>query len=185
MECQEKTKKQLPINIQMTKYSLNDIIKMISELASKINAPGFSLPTYNFPIGDATPYIEVDNDGYMYYIISERGTEFSRKKFDDIDDFLYTIFSGETFSMACAYELKNRIEDKDCRRIIFEKQEELLGQLNETWRERGYARHQLFLKVAPFDDLAGLRATYCGELRKQGYSESEIDKLVYEKYPKN
>jgi len=63
----------------MTKYSLNDIIKMISELASKINAPGYSLPTYNFPIGDATPYIEVDNDGYMYFIISERGTEFSRK----------------------------------------------------------------------------------------------------------
>ena len=169
----------------MTKYSLNDIIKMISELAPRINAPGSSLPTYNFPIGDATPYIEVDNDGYMYFIISERGTEFSREKFDDIDDFLYHIFSSATFSMACAYELKNRIEDKDCRRMIFEKQEELLGQLNETWRERKHASHLLLLKGAPFDDLAGLRATYWGELRKQGYSESEIDKLAYEKYPKN
>ena len=118
----------------------------------------------------------------MYFIISERGTEFSREKFDDIDDFLYHIFSSATFSMSCAYELKNRIVGKDCRRIIFEKQEELLGQLNETWRERKHASH---LKAAPFDDLASLRATYWGELRKQGYSEPEIDKLAYEKYPKN
>ena len=169
----------------MTTHSLDDIADMIAKLASKINAPYGSLPTYNFPIGDATPYIEVDDDGFMYFVISERGTEFSREKFDNIDDFLYRIFSSATFSMACSYELKHRIEDKDCRRIIFAKQEELLGQLNEIWRERGHAKNLLFIKAAPFDDLAGLRATYCGELRKQGYSEEEIDKLAYEKYPQN
>ena len=169
----------------MTKYSLDDIVTTIAALAAKINAPYGSLPTYNFPIGDATPYIEVDDEGFMYFIISERGTEFSREKFDNIDDFLYRIFSRATFSMACSYELKHRIEGKDCRRIIFAKQEELLGQLNETWRERRYARHQLFLKAAPYDDLAGLRATYCRELRNQGYSEEDIDKISYAKYPKN
>jgi hypothetical protein len=33
------------------------------------------------------------------------------------------------------------------------------------------------------DDLASLRVTFCGQLRKQGLSDSEIDKLAYEKYP--
>jgi len=170
---------------KMTKHSLDDILKRITELASKINAPAHLLPTYHFPIGDATPYIEVDDNGYMFFIISERGTEFSREKFDNIDDFLYRIFSGVTFSMACRYELKNRIEDKDCRRMIFTKQVELLERLNDTWGERQNATHQLFLKAAPFDDLASLRVTYWVELRKQGYPEADCEKLAYEKYPKN
>jgi hypothetical protein len=87
--------------------------------------------------------------------------------------------------MASDYELKNRIEDKDCRRIMFEKQEELLGILNDTWRQRENEEHKRILKNYPFDDLAGLRATYCGQLRQQGHSENEIDKLAYQKYPEN
>jgi len=65
---------------KMTKYSLADIKKKVNELALKINAPANLLPTYNHIIGDATPCIEVDNNGYMYYVISERGQEFERKK---------------------------------------------------------------------------------------------------------
>ena len=169
----------------MTKYSLNDIIKMISELASKINAPSYSLPTYSFTRIDATPHIEVDDDGCMVYMYIERGIEFDREKFDNFDDFLYRIFSGVTFSMAVKYEFKNRIADKDSRRMIFEKQEELLGQLDVDWMARELTKHQLALKSYPFDDLANLRVIYCEELRKQGYSKTEIDKLAYEKYPKN
>lgn len=85
--------------------------------------------------------------------------------------------------MASNYELKNRIEDKDCRRIIFDKQEELLGILSDSWRQKMNQEHYWILRNYPFDDLAGLRATYCGQLRKQGYSESEIDRLAYERYP--
>lgn len=87
--------------------------------------------------------------------------------------------------MASDYEIKNRIEDKDCRRIIFDKQEELLGKLNENWRLKENAKHQSILKIYPFNDLAGLRATYCEQLRKQGLTETEIDKLAYSKYPEN
>ena len=169
----------------MTKYSLADIKKMVDELALKINAPTNLLPTYNHIIGDATPCIEVGNNGFLFYVISERGEEYSRKKTDKIDDLLYWIFASVTFEMSCAYELKNRIEDKDCRRIMFNKQEELLGQLNETWMEREQAEHQNILKSFPFDDLAGLRAIFWRKLREQGYSEKKCEKLAYEKYPKN
>ena len=170
---------------EITKYSLEDIVEMIAKLASRINAPSYLLPTYNFPRRNVTPHIEVDDDGYMFYMFIEREIEFDKEKFDNIDDFLYRIFSGVTFSMAVKYELKNRIEDKDYRRMIFAKQVELLGQLNEIWAERGRAKHLLSLKKVPFDDIAGLRATYCEELRKQGCSKQEIKKLAYEKYPEN
>ena len=166
----------------MTK-TVTEIQNIVNQLAVKINAPSYLLPTFSSPIGDATPNIEVDNLGLYNYVISERGNEYERKLTSDLNDLLYWIFASVTFSMACDYELKNRIEDKDCRRIMFQKQEQLLGLLNKDWEEKEKKEHQNILNNNPFDDLAGLRATYCGELRTKGLSESEIDKLAYEKYP--
>ncbi|MGF1923763.1 MAG: Imm63 family immunity protein [Bacteroidia bacterium] len=167
----------------MTKYSLDDIKKKVNELALKINAPTNLLPSYGQQTWDAHPYIEVDSLGFMFYIISERGQEYERKMTNKIDELLYWVFANVTFSIACAYELKNRIEDKDCRRMMFDKQEQLLGQLNDNWRQKENAEHQSILRTNPFDDLAGLRATYSGQLRQQGHSETEINKLAYAKYP--
>ncbi len=163
--------------------TLTEIQNIVNELAKKINASTYLLPTFSSPIGDATPNIEIDNSGLYNYVISERGNEYDRKITSDLNDLLYWIFSSVTFSMACDYELKNRIEDKDCRRIIFAKREELLGILSKDWEEKERKKHQSILENSPFDDLAGLRATYCGELRAKGLPESEIDKLAYEKYP--
>jgi hypothetical protein len=163
---------------------LGDIEKKVNELALKINAPSNLLPSYGQQTWDAHPYIEVDNF-FLYYVVSERGQEIERKMTDKLDDLLYWIFADVTFSMSSDYELKNRIEDKDCRRIMFDKQKELLGQLNQNWRQREDAEHQRILKNSPFDDLASLRATYFGQLRQEGLSEIEISKLAYEKYPIN
>ncbi len=169
----------------MTTYSLDDIKKKVDELAEIINATNDLLPTYGYSKDFAYPHIEIDNFGLLHYVIIERGQELERKTTDQLDDLLYWIFADVTFSMAADYELKNRIEDKDCRRIMFDKQEEFLGKLNENWRLKEKAEHQSILKRHPFDDLAGLRATYCGQLRKLGLTETEIHKLAYAKYPEN
>jgi hypothetical protein len=81
--------------------------------------------------------------------------------------------------------LNNRIETQDNRRITFEQQEQFVGIISESWRQLIHNEHLQILKNHPFDDLAGLRATYCRELREKGLEESEIDKLAYEKYPTN
>jgi hypothetical protein len=166
----------------MTK-TVTEIQNIVNQLAERINAPKYLLPTFSSPIGDATPNIEVDNLGLYNYVISERGEEYERKITSDLNDLLYWIFASVTFSMACDYELKNRIDEKDFRRIMFAKQEDLLGVLNKDWKEKERKGHQSILNNNPFDDLAGLRATYCGELREKGLSESEIQKIAYEKYP--
>jgi hypothetical protein len=169
----------------MAKYSLDDIEKQVQKLANKINVPTEILPTYGYSKDFAYPHIETDNVGFLHYVIVERGQELDRRTTDKLDDLLYWIFSNVTFTLACDFELKNRVEDKDCRRIMFDKQEELLGQLSETWRQKENAEHQYILKNHPFDDLAGLRATYCGQLRQQGHSEQNINNLAYAKYPTN
>ncbi len=165
--------------------SLNDIEKLVNELALKIDADSNLLPTYGHSIDFAYPHIEVDRCGNMHYVVVERGEEHSRKTTNNIDELLYWIFEHVTFAIACKFELKHRVEDKDCRRMIFQKQEELLGVLDRNWEKAEKNIHEKILEDYPFDDLASLRATYWGLLRKQGYSEIEIEKMAYEKYPKN
>lgn len=171
--------------VQRKMKTLTEIQNITEDLAASINAPTYLLPTFDTPIGDATPNIEVDHLGQYHFVISERGTEYERKITSNLHDLLYWIFSSVTSAMAGDYELKNRNEKKDSRRIMFEKQEELLGLLNKDWQNKERREHQSILINYPFDDLAGLRASYWGALKTKGYSESEIEKRVYERYPKN
>ena len=169
----------------MAKHSLEDIKRNVDELATKINANETLLPTYGYSSDEDYPHVEVDDKGLMHYVMVERGQEQSRETTDELNTLLYWIFKDVTFAMACSYELKNRIEDKDSRRIMFEKQEELLGILNDVWKQKQKEEHGSILEKHPFDDLAGVRASYFRHLRQQGYDENEITKLAYEKYPKN
>lgn len=170
-------------NIKMTRFSFESIKKIIYELAVKINAPEDLLPTYGYSRDFAYPHIEIDNSGLLHYVIVERGQELDHKVTDKLDDLLYWIFTSVTSDMACKYELKNRVEHRDGRRIIFEVQEELLGILNANWREKQVKENSQILARYPYDDYASLRATYCGILREKGYSEEEINQLAYDKYP--
>ncbi len=165
------------------KYSLAEIKQKVDGLAYKINAPVNLLPSYGQESVDAHPYIEVDGIGFMHYIISERGQDLERSMTHDIDDLLYTIFSGITFRMGSQFEINNRIEGQDTRRISFAKQIELLNHLNPSWGGMEDIDHQRILKNHPFDDLASLRASYFSQLRQQGVPEGEINKRAYEKYP--
>lgn len=162
--------------------TLNQIKTRVNNLAKLINVPKDSLPTYGYSRDFAYPHIEVDQIQY-HYVIVERGQEIERKSTNDLNKLLYWIFDSITFELACGFELNNRVEKQDCRRIIFAKQEGLLKTLNSEWSEIKNKEHEEILKKNPFDDLASLRATYYGELRKKGLSEIESDKLAYEKYP--
>lgn len=168
----------------MEKLSLADIEKIVNRLAATIDAPDGLLPTYGYTKDFAYPHIEVNKAG-LHYVVIERGQELDRKTTGQIDDLLYWIFEDVTFSMACKYEVKNCVADKDCRRIIFSKQEELLGKLSGDWQRKKQDDHAHIMQKHPFDDLAGLRATYYGQLRQQGYAETDIERLAYAKYPGN
>jgi hypothetical protein len=54
--------------------------------------------------------------------------------------------------MAICYELKNRVEDQDCRRIAFPKQIELLNRISSEMGARGAAEIEEILRRHPYDD---------------------------------
>jgi Immunity protein 63 len=164
---------------------VEEIKKQIGEFAEKIDLAENSLSQLWIENDFASPYIKIDDSGYMHLIVRERGQISEDKIAKDINQLLYWIFSGITFSMACSFELKNRIESQDCRRMIFTKQNELLKKLNIDWSEKEIKSQEAILKNYPFDDLAGLRASYFRELRNKGYSENDIEILAYKKYPEN
>ncbi len=135
----------------MNLLTLKEIETEVNRLAKIINAPQDGLPTYGFSRDFAYPHIEVDARGY-HYVIVERGEELKRETTLDLQELLFLIFKDVTFSMATQYELKNRIKDKDCRRMYFIKQEELLGLLDPQWAVKQKEYHADILKIHPFND---------------------------------
>jgi hypothetical protein len=132
------------------KTTLSEIQKMIETLAKQIDVPQYLLPTYNNTLEGS--HIEIDRKGSLYYFETERGQENLRYLAKDIDDLLYKVFKGATLMMAANYELKHRIKGQSTRRVMFAKQERMLGVLDEKWRLRCIQEHEQILIEHPFDD---------------------------------
>lgn len=126
--------------------------KKVKKLSGQINAPDKFLPTFRYSLDGAHPHIEIDKLGYFHYVVIERGQESKRKTTDNLNDILYWIFEYVTFIMAVKYELKNRVENKDTRRLLFDYQEKLLQTLNKEWSQRCHEEHAKILKDFPFVD---------------------------------
>ncbi|AFM12670.1 immunity 63 family protein [Turneriella parva] len=170
-------------NLLMNHLSLLQIKNLVRKKAMLISAPNNYLPSFGKPTYDAHPHIELNNQKY-HYVILERGKESERRSTPDLEEFFYWIFKAITWSMAVDFELSNRIIGEDCRRMIFQKQSELLGALDQNWQRRFGSETAQLLQQFPFDDVAGLRASYSGRLRKKGFAESTIEKLAFRKFPK-
>jgi hypothetical protein len=130
---------------------LSEIKNEVDKLAAKIDVPEEYLPTYGYSEDFARPHIETDGIG-LHYVIVERGQELQRDSTLDVAQLLYWIFESITFSMSTKYELENREANKDCRRLIFMHQENLLGQLNIKWQEKSNQEHQKILERYPYND---------------------------------
>ena len=117
----------------MQSIHLKEINDKLLAYSLRIDAPKDLLPLINESNDSAYPFIEVDSFGTMFFVIRERGEEIERRITTKLEDLLYWIFSGITFTMACKYELENRIDEQDARILIFRKQTELLNAINGEW----------------------------------------------------
>ncbi|HVW96308.1 MAG TPA: Imm63 family immunity protein [Mucilaginibacter sp.] len=163
--------------------SLSEVKQLVNQLALKIQAPQFLLPTYGESLDNAHPYIEIDRSGLLFYLANERGQEVLRYIAKDIDDLLYNIFKDITFSMATKYELSNRVKGQDFRKILFAEQERLLSILSSDWQLRRHIDIKNILLNHPFDDFASIRVDYYKELVTHGKNQGNEWLLACEKYP--
>jgi hypothetical protein len=132
--------------------TLSAIKQQVETLGERINVPSNLYPTYGRSADGARPHIEIDSSGRFHFVVVERGQELDRRTTTTLDDLLFWVFDTMTFSMACAFELKNRNKFQDFKRILFAKQEQLLGRINVNWQEKVSHNHKLILGKYPFTD---------------------------------
>lgn len=163
-------------------YSLHEIKSQVDRLADQIEAPHSLLPTYGHSLDGAHPHIEVDALGY-HYVVRERGQETDRVTTAELEELLYHVFKDVTFSLACQYELRHRVEGQDFRRLLFGYQVALLSMLSAEWAERETHEHEHILESFPYDDLAIARVDLAKMLREQGLTPETAWLQACEKYP--
>jgi hypothetical protein len=85
--------------------------------------------------------------------------------------------------MAVDQELKNRIEGKACRRLIWKFQIAFLNRLKPEWAQRRQKEIDAIMVNHPFDDLSSLRAQLTGRLRDEGYENEKAWLMACEQFP--
>ena len=157
-------------------------IKKMMEYAAKIEADEKHLPTICQDKIEGHPMITRIGESYQY-TINERNKEYEKTIFDNVDELLHKIFEGITFSIATEYEVENRILNQDSRRLIFQKQNELLRMLNTDWERINRSKQSIILEENPFDDFSHKRVNVYEEYVQMGYSESEAWSKSCEDFP--
>ena len=131
--------------------TLRQIEAEVTAFGKRIGASKQDLPTFGQSTDGARPHVEIANDLY-HYVVVERGQELERSSSPRYEDLLFWIFKDVTHNLAFTYELTNRIEDQDCRRIAFPKQVEFMKQLGLEMGERMEKHIADILSRAPYDD---------------------------------
>jgi hypothetical protein len=117
---------------------------------------GDSKPAYLFSVASSAthsgaPHVEIVGDEY-HFVVTERGSEFERRKTNDIDQLLYWLVSGDVGQLARYWELERRVDGQDSRRLWFAKEVELLQTVKPEWAKRKEQHQQGVLKEHPFND---------------------------------
>ncbi len=127
------------------------VINRIKDLADKIGVDYRYLPSIVNSKHDGHPTI-IEINGQYHYVIKERNIEYKRLVFLNENDLLYQVFKDISFEMATDFELDQRIENQDSRRLILKKQLEILTLLNPKWGKRVKKEHRKIISQYPFDD---------------------------------
>lgn len=110
----------------------------ISRLAELIGASSYQLVSFNPYVDAGCPYIEIDEDGQLHWIVKERGQLLEHRTTRDPDELLYWAFQSTTFDLASHWEAQHRDDSKDFRVGLWARQAELLHRLNplraQRWR---------------------------------------------------
>lgn len=103
------------------------------------------------PTHSGSPHVEIVGDEY-HFVITERGSEFERRKTNDVDEIIYWFVSGGVGQLARDWELERRVDGQDSRRLWFLKEVDLLHSINPEWAKRKERHQQSVLKEHPFND---------------------------------
>src|SRR5262245_42640298 len=131
--------------------STSDIKSRYYAIARQLNAPAAYVHFATTPQHDGSPHVELEGDTF-YYVVTERGQEYERRRTPDPEELLYWLVSDLTWAMASEDELRRRIPAQDFRRLLFKKHLELLADINNEWSQHKKAEYDRVLAEHPFED---------------------------------
>ena len=91
-------------------------------------------------------------DGCYHYVTTERGIELSRRSTGENSEILYWLIYDLTFWMSVKFELNNRIEDQDARRLIFDRWIYLINKAATSMAEKLRCDIDAILAENPYQD---------------------------------
>lgn len=101
---------------------------------------------------DGSSHVEFA-DGEYHYITTERGLDLSHQVTSSRDEMLYWLVYDLTFWLSVQFELKNRVDGQDCRRIMFAHWQKLMDRAGWQMAERLKNDIARILSENPFIDL--------------------------------
>ena len=110
----------------------------------------FPLPTIRDDNGGY--HLEVSANGEMSLIATERGNINDKKTTNSLDELMYWVFRMRAKAIGLKHEVKNRVPNKDFRRLYFSKSVEELEKLSKEWAQRLQNEYDVILKEHPFVD---------------------------------
>ncbi|MFJ4143003.1 Imm63 family immunity protein [Pseudomonas sp. NPDC089734] len=131
--------------------SIRELQSMVDELGVRVDAPKSLLVILSAPADDGAPYVEIHENSFNY-VSSERGYEIYSKSTNSLDELLYWIMARAVRQMALKYELENRADNCDTRRLYFFRFIQLLGDIKPEWAELARRDVGEILKLSPYID---------------------------------
>lgn len=107
-------------------------------LCNRINEPGI--------------YIFKEKNEYCYVEIGDRGEVENVTKSLEVKKILYKVYSNITFNEAVAFSMNKRNENIDFRRLLFDKQLELLKNIDEIYYNKRMEEIEEILLNSPYKD---------------------------------
>ena len=139
------------------------------------------------PSDSGSPHVEFV-DGEFQYVVTERGFESDRRSTPEINEILYWLVNDLVFWMSVSYELKNRIEGQDCRRIMFAHRQELMERAGHQFADRLAREIEATLAKNPFLDQpwsAKVQRTVFPWLCRSGHAGRQVQNTMPGRYSLN
>lgn len=130
---------------------LKELQDRYTSLCRLIFDPAGDFSFQRTPQHDGSTHVEFDGEAF-HLVATERGLELSRQTTRDESEILYWMVRDTAFWAAVKYELENRVEAHDSRRIIFKEWRQLVAKCGGTLAERLDAEIDAILKENPFTD---------------------------------
>jgi len=125
--------------------TLGELKAQIENMTVQANILPELIPSFG-KFTDSTAEVFIEENKYHFIVNGNQSST------ENLEEFLYLVFQEMTKQMGHIYEVEHRNPKLDSRRIAFQRQLEILENLNEEWKKRREKEIEELLHWYPYND---------------------------------